>query len=73
MTLCAFSILISLFGERPARGQEPSAPQSIPPTQLQAAIDKLGDLDYETRTAASRTVRRSAGQQAVPALLRAVA
>ncbi len=59
--------------ERPARGQEPSAPQSISPAQLQAAIDKLGDLDYATRTTASRTVRRTAGPQAVPALLRAVA
>ena len=41
--------------------------------ELQAAIDKLGDLDYETRTAASRTIRRTAGAQAVPALLQAVA
>ena len=41
--------------------------------QLQAAIDKLGDLDYATRTAASRTVRRTAGSQAVPALLQTVA
>ena len=32
-----------------------------PPAQLQAAIDKLGDLDYATRTDASRTVRRTAG------------
>jgi HEAT repeat protein len=40
---------------------------------LAAAIDKLGDLDYATRTTASRTVRRTAGPQAVTALLRAVA
>jgi HEAT repeat protein len=53
--------------------QEPAAPQAIPAQQLQAAIDKLGDLDYATRTAASRTVRRSASAQAVPALLRTVA
>ena len=26
--------------------------------QLQAAIDTLGDLDYETRTSAARTSRR---------------
>ena len=38
-----------------------------------AAIDKLGDLDYATRTAASRTVRRTPAAQAVPALLQAVA
>jgi HEAT repeat protein len=53
--------------------QEPAAPQSVSADQLQAAIDKLGDLDYTTRTNASRTIRRTAGSQAVPALLRAVA
>ncbi|HEX3645661.1 MAG TPA: HEAT repeat domain-containing protein [Vicinamibacterales bacterium] len=42
------------------------------PAQLQAAIAKLGDLDYATRTAASRTVRRTASAQAVPALMQAV-
>lgn len=73
VTLCAVGVLVVLFGEPPARGQEPSAPQTVSPEQLQAAIDKLGDLDYATRTAASRTVRRTAGPQAVPALLRAVA
>src|SRR5688572_20032851 len=72
-TLCAVGVLVVLFGEPPARAQEPSAPQSVSPEQLQAAIDKLGDLDYATRTAASRAVRRTAGPQAVPALLRAVA
>jgi HEAT repeat protein len=41
--------------------------------QLQAAIVKLGDLDYATRTTASRTVRRTAAAQAVPVLLRAIA
>ena len=56
-----------------AQVQEPAAPQSISPAALQAAIDKLGDLDYESRTRAARTVRRTPGSQAVPALLRAVA
>jgi HEAT repeat protein len=55
------------------RAQEPAAPQAVNPAQLQAAIDKLGDLDYATRTNASRTVRRTATAQAVPALLQAVA
>jgi len=41
--------------------------------QLQAAIAKLGDLDYTARTNASRIVRRTASAQAVPALLAAVA
>ena len=40
---------------------------------MKAAIDKLGDLDYATRTNASRTIRRTANAQAVPALLQAVA
>ena len=55
-----------------ARAQEPSAPQTVSPAQLQGAIAKLGDLDYATRTNASRTVRRTAKAQAVPALLQAV-
>jgi HEAT repeat protein len=44
----------------------------VSPAQLQAAIAKLGDLDYATRATASRTVRRTANTQAVPALLQAV-
>jgi HEAT repeat protein len=55
------------------RLQEPAAPQATAFAQLQAAIDKLGDLDYGTRTAASQTVRRTDGAQAVPALLQAAA
>jgi HEAT repeat protein len=43
----------------------------VSPAQLQAAIAKLGDLDYTTRTNASRAVRRTANAQAVPALLQA--
>jgi HEAT repeat protein len=58
--------------ERAAGGQEPAAPQTVSPAQLQAAIAKLGDLDYATRTTASRTVRRTANAQAVPALMQAV-
>src|SRR3954470_1130086 len=53
--------------------QEPAAPQAVSADQLKAAIDKLGDFDYDTRTAASRTVRRTVASQAVPALLQAVA
>jgi HEAT repeat protein len=68
--LCVLCVLCI----KPAAGapQEPPAPQSVSPAQLQAAISKLGDLDYATRTNASRTVRRTAGPQAVPALLQAV-
>ncbi len=56
----------------PQQTQEPAAPTAVAPEQLQAAIDKLGDLDYPTRMAAARTVRRTANSQAAPALLRAV-
>jgi HEAT repeat protein len=55
------------------QAQEPAAPQAVSAEALQTAIDKLGDLDYTTRTNASRTVRRTAPTQVVPALLRAVA
>src|SRR5437667_9201251 len=54
------------------RAQEPAAPQPVSAAQLKAAIDKLGDLDYATRTTAARTVRRTPASQAVPALLEAV-
>src|SRR3954470_13620396 len=55
-----------------AQAQEPAAPQTVSAAQLQAAIGKLGDLDYASRTTASRTVRRTANAQAVPALMQAV-
>jgi HEAT repeat protein len=53
--------------------QEPPAPQTVSAEQLKAAIDKLGDFDFDIRTGAARTVRRTAAVQAVPALLQAVA
>ena len=40
---------------------------------LLAAIDRLGDFEYEARMNASRTVRRAPGALAVPALAHAVA
>src|SRR3954466_12730228 len=70
--LCVLCFLCVLCVARGARAQEPAAPQTVSPAQLQAAITKLGDLDYPTRTNASRTVRRTASTQAVPALLQAV-
>src|SRR5476649_2811312 len=71
--VCVFLGVLGVLGvERAAGGQEPAAPQTVSPAQLQAAIAKLGDLDYGARTAASRTVRRTANAQAVPALLQAV-
>jgi hypothetical protein len=66
-------ILSAPRGGTHAAAQESAAPRAVSAGQIQAAIDKLGDLDYATRTAAGRTVRRTPGDQAVPALLQAVA
>ena len=77
-TAClVFCVLAVLCGEPAAgagrtAGQEPPGPEAVPARQLRAAIDRLGDLDYATRTAAARTIRRTAGVQAVPALIQAV-
>jgi HEAT repeat protein len=72
--LCSLGVLGFAPGARAQqpRALEPSAPQTVSPAQLQAAIAKLGDLDYVARTTASRTVRRTAAAQAVPALMQAV-
>src|SRR5205814_1468461 len=64
--------LLGVVGDR-VLAQEPAAPQAVSADQLKAAIDKLGDFDYAIRTAAARTVRRTVGTQAVPALLQTVA
>src|SRR4051812_30167159 len=73
MRRCLLVVLVALGVASGSRAQEPSAPQAVSATQLQAAIAKLGDLDYAPRTEASRVVRRTAGAQAVPRLLQAVA
>jgi hypothetical protein len=51
--------------------QDASPPSSSGSVQLQQSIDQLGDLDYATRTAAARTIRRTPPAQAVPVLLQA--
>jgi len=70
-------VFCALSGVRAAgaqtAAQEPPAPQTVSAEQLKAAIDKLGDFDFDIRTAAARTVRRTAAGQAVPALLQTVA
>ncbi|MFM8534180.1 MAG: HEAT repeat domain-containing protein [Acidimicrobiia bacterium] len=55
----------------PALAQE-RGPTPASPDQIRAAIDKLADLDYPTRMAAGRTIRRAPAAQTVPALLQAV-
>ena len=69
LAICVFGVLCV---QNTARAQEPAAPQAVSAAQLQAAIASLGDLDYATRTNASRLVRRTASAQAVAALLQAV-
>ena len=61
----------TVFVVSPAVAQE-RGPTPATPGQIRAAIDKLGDLDYPTRMAAGRTIRRAPSAQAVPALLQAV-
>jgi HEAT repeat protein len=70
LVLCVLGVL---SGGAVFLAQEPPAPQVSSADQLKAAIDRLGDFDYTTRTAAARTVRRTVAAQAVPALLQAVA
>ncbi len=65
--------VLGVLGVDSAFAQEPSSPEAVPAAQLQAAINKLGDLDYPTRTNAARTVRRVPATQAVPVLLQTVA
>ena len=70
---CLFlSVLCVLRGGASSAAQEPPSPQSVSAEQLEAAIDKLGDLDYGVRTNAARIVRRTPAAQAVPALIQTV-
>jgi HEAT repeat protein len=55
-----------------ARGAAPQERQVVTAAALQAAIDKLGTVDYPVRTEAARTVRRAPAAMAAPALARAV-
>jgi HEAT repeat protein len=73
LSLCTFA----LADQTPQQTTPPPAkpaPAEAPVTaeQAQAAIDKLGSLDYPVRTASARTVRRADAAIAVPALLQAV-
>jgi len=63
--------VLAARGADRSAAQEPAAPQAVSAPQLRAAIDALGALDYAVRTSASRTVRRTAAAQAVPALMQA--
>ena len=67
LVLCAWCLTVG--APRPTAAQEPAAPQRVDEVTLRAAIDTLGSLDYDTRTSASRLIRRTPGAQAVPTLL----
>ena len=69
----ALVCLAFAIGASPVSAQEPASPQSVAAPRLQAAIDRLGSLNYATRTEASKLIRRTTPAQAVPALLNAVA
>lgn len=47
-------------------------PTAVAAEDLRQAIDRLGDLEYASRLAAGRTLRRAPPAQAVPALIQAV-
>jgi HEAT repeat protein len=68
--LLLFLISYFVFLISPASAQE-RGPTPTSPEQIRAAIDKLADLDYPTRMAAGRTIRRAPTAQAVTALLQA--
>jgi HEAT repeat protein len=65
------SVFVLSISLAPVSAQE-RGPTPATPEQIRAAIDKLSDLDYPTRMAAGRTIRRAPPAQAVPALLQAV-
>lgn len=69
----AFALAVAIGSASPG-AQAPAAPgDPVTSPQLTGAIDKLGSLDFPTRMAAGRTVRRATPNLAVPALTSAVA
>jgi HEAT repeat protein len=69
--LAPFVIVYLFFAISPVFAQE-RGPTPATPDQIRAAIDKLADIDYATRMAAGRTLRRAPSGQVAPALLQAV-
>lgn len=64
-----FALAVTLVTQS-GRAQE-RGPTPVSAADLQAAISKLGDLDYPTRMKAGRAIRRAPGATAVPLLLQA--
>ena len=70
-------VLVLLVG-RPFMGGQPLSaqergPTPVSPEEIRQALGKLGDLDYDTRMGAGRTLRRAPSAPVVTALLQAVA
>jgi HEAT repeat protein len=65
-------LLAAIAGAVPAPRSQERGPTPLSPEELQAAVGRLGDLDYPTRMKAGRAIRRAPGAVAVPALLDAV-
>jgi len=65
-------LLTAIAGAVPAARSQERGPTPLSPEDLQAAVGRLGDLDYPTRMKAGRAIRRATGAVAVPALLDAV-
>jgi HEAT repeat protein len=72
VALLSLAALTGVQAAQAPRGAQPPA-QATSPAQLKSAIDSLGKFDAPTRTSAARTVRRTAPEQAVPALIEAAA
>jgi HEAT repeat protein len=69
---CRHTTLVVLLVFGVAASAQERGPAVTSDKELRAAIDRLGDLDYATRSRAGRLVRRAPAQQAVPALLQVV-
>lgn len=66
---CAAVLIVAAMAT--LAGQD-RGPQATSPGQLRGAVDRLGDVDYASRTKAAATVRRAPAGPAVAALLQAV-
>lgn len=59
-------------GSPVAGAAQERGPQTMTAAAIQAAIDSLSNLDFQTRMNASRSLRRAPAQAVAPALIRAV-
>lgn len=64
--------LLTFVAEPRGRAVAQEDRDPVRPEQVNAAIDKLGSIDFPVRMGAARVVRRAAAAVAIPALTRAV-